>query len=451
METLKEILERLKEQVRAEIQNCRHIEEEELLAWIDRAIEEEAGRRYLPLKSRMELGRRLYDAFRRLDILQELVDDPEVTEIMVNGKDHIFVERRGVIRRWEQGFDRVEQLEDMIQQIVSRINRSVNVANPIADARLPDGSRVHVVLPPVALDGPVVTIRKFPEPITAERLIVLGSLSKEAADFLERLVKAGYNLFISGGTGSGKTSFLNAMSGFIPETERVITIEDSAELQIRQIPNLVRLETRNANGEGEGAIEISDLIRASLRMRPDRIIVGEVRGKECLDMLQALNTGHAGSLSTGHGNSPKDMLSRLETMTLMGADIPLAAVRSQIASAIDILVHLGRLRDRSRKVLEIVEIGDYIDGEILLNPLFRFVEDSGEEKEGDAVGKEECGGCKGSAGSGGGKKAGNRADTPGGGCPGTEYSPRKDKVNGSLRRVGCLWAVEKLRSAGYPV
>lgn len=451
METLKETLERLKEQVRAEIQNCRHIEDEELLAWIDRAIEEEAGRRYLPLKSRMELGRRLYDAFRRLDILQELVDDPEVTEIMVNGKDHIFVERRGAIRRWEQGFDRVEQLEDMIQQIVSRINRSVNVANPIADARLPDGSRVHVVLPPVALDGPVVTIRKFPEPITAERLIVLGSLSKEASDFLERLVKAGYNLFISGGTGSGKTSFLNAMSGFIPETERVITIEDSAELQIRQIPNLVRLETRNANGEGEGAIEISDLIRASLRMRPDRIIVGEVRGKECLDMLQALNTGHAGSLSTGHGNSPKDMLSRLETMTLMGADIPLAAVRSQIASAIDILVHLGRLRDRSRKVLEIVEIGDYIDGEILLNPLFRFVEDSGEEKEGDAVGKEECGGCKGPAGSGGGKKAGSRADAPGGSSPGTEYSPRKDKVNGSLRRVGCLWAVEKLRSAGYPV
>ncbi len=269
METLKGTLERLKEQVRREIQTSRHIEDEELLAWIDRAVEEEARRQYLPLKSRVELGRRLYDAFRRLDILQELVDDPEITEIMVNGKDHIFVEKKGTIRRWEQGFDQVEQLEDMIQQIVSRINRAVNVANPIADARLPDGSRVHVVLPPVALDGPVVTIRKFPEPITAERLIVLGSLTEEAAGFLNRLVKAGYNLFISGGTGSGKTSFLNAMSGFIPESERVITIEDSAELQIRQLPNLVRLETRNANGEGEGAIEISDLIRASLRMRPE--------------------------------------------------------------------------------------------------------------------------------------------------------------------------------------
>lgn len=420
METLKETLNRLKEQVRKEIQNSRHIEDEELLAWIDRAVMEEAGRRYLPLKSRVELGRRLYDAFRRLDILQELVDDPEVTEIMVNGKDRIFVERRGAIQRWEQGFDQAEQLEDMIQQIVSRINRSVNVANPIADARLADGSRVHVVLPPVALDGPVVTIRKFPEPITAGKLIMLGSLSEEAAEFLERLVRAGYNLFISGGTGSGKTSFLNAMSGFIPETERVITIEDSAELQIRQIPNLVRLETRNANGEGEGAIEIGDLIRASLRMRPDRIIVGEVRGKECLDMLQALNTGHAGSLSTGHGNSPKDMLSRLETMTLMGADIPLPAVRSQIASAIDILIHLGRLRDKSRKVLEIVEIGDYTDGEIRLNPLFRFVEEAGAPD-----------------GKGGGGREENRPD--------------KDKVRGSLRRVGSLCAVEKLRAAGYPL
>lgn len=268
-QTSKMTLERLKAQVREEIQNCRHIEDEELYIWIDQALSEEAEQQYLPLKTRLELRRRLYDAFRKLDILQELVDDPEVTEIMVNGKDHIFVERRGRIERWEQGFEQVEQLEDMIQQIVSRINRAVNVSNPIADARLADGSRVHVVLPPVALDGPVVTIRKFPEPITAGKLIVLGSLSEEVAGFLERLVRAGYNLFISGGTGSGKTSFLNAMSGFIPETERVITIEDSAELQIRQIPNLVRLETRNANGEGEGAIEISDLIRASLRMRPE--------------------------------------------------------------------------------------------------------------------------------------------------------------------------------------
>lgn len=432
-QTLKMTLERLKAQVREEIQNCRHIEDEELYTWIDQALSEEAEQQYLPLKTRLELRRRLYDAFRKLDILQELVDDPEVTEIMVNGKDHIFVERRGRIERWEQGFEQVEQLEDMIQQIVSRINRAVNVSNPIADARLSDGSRVHVVLPPVALDGPVVTIRKFPEPITAGKLIVLGSLSEEAAGFLERLVKAGYNLFISGGTGSGKTSFLNAMSGFIPETERVITIEDSAELQIRQIPNLVRLETRNANGEGEGAIEISDLIRASLRMRPDRIIVGEVRGKECLDMLQALNTGHAGSLSTGHGNSPKDMLSRLETMTLMGADLPLAAVRSQIASAIDILIHLGRLRDRSRKVLEIVEIGDYIDGEIRINPLFRFEEET-QEDGGD--GHEE-------------EKTRRRAGA--GSVRGTGNVPETGKVRGSLKQVGYLQAVEKLRAAGYPI
>ncbi|MCI9162740.1 MAG: CpaF family protein [Lachnospiraceae bacterium] len=397
------MLERLKGQIRRELQNQNRIEEEELNACIQRNIEEEAAEHYLPLRKRLELRTRLYDAFRRLDILQELVDDPQVTEIMVNGKDHIFVERKGAISRWEHGFEREEQLEDMIQQIVSRINRSVNVSHPIADARLENGARVHVVLPPVALDGPVVTIRKFPEPITAEKLIAMNSLTKEAAEFLERLVKSGYNLFISGGTGSGKTTFLNAMSGFIPATERIITIEDSAELQIRQIPNLVRMETRNANAEGEGAIEISDLIRASLRMRPDRIVVGEVRGKECLDMLQALNTGHAGSLSTGHGNSPRDMLSRLETMALMGADLPLPAVRSQIASAIDILVHLGRLRDRTRKVLEIVEVGNYEEGEIRLNPLFRF--------------EEEPGGTK--------------------------------SVCGRLKKVGTLQAVGKLRAAGY--
>ena len=273
----KNILEELKEQIRQELQNRNRIEEEELNECIYRVIKEAAANNYLPLKKRLELKTRLYDAFRRLDILQELVDDPEVTEIMVNGKDHIFVEKKGIISRWDHGFEQEEQLEDMIQQIVSRINRSVNVSHPIADARLENGARVHVVLPPVALDGPVVTIRKFPEPITAEKLINLNSLTREAAEFLEKLVRSGYNLFISGGTGSGKTTFLNAMSGFIPETERIITIEDSAELQIRQIPNLVRMETRNANSEGEGAIEISDLIRASLRMRPDRII-GKIRG-----------------------------------------------------------------------------------------------------------------------------------------------------------------------------
>lgn len=407
---MREMLSRLQEEIRQELNGCVQIGDEELYQCIDRAIEEEGQRRYLPLRQRVELQTRLFDSFRRLDILQELVDDPGVTEIMVNGKDCIFVEREGRISRWEQGFERTEQLEDMIQQIVSRINRVVNVSHPIADARLEDGSRVHVVLPPVALDGPVVTIRKFPEPITVEKLIGLGSLTEEAAEFLEKLVRSGYNLFISGGTGSGKTTFLNAMSGFIPETERVITIEDSAELQIRQIPNLVRMETKNANAEGEGAIEISDLIRAALRMRPDRIIVGEVRGKECLDMLQALNTGHSGSLSTGHGNSPADMLSRLETMTLMAADLPLAAVRSQIASAIDILVHLGRLRDKSRRVLEIVEVGDYKNGEIGLNPLFCFREEE-EEHAGKA----------------------------------------KEKVCGRLQKVGSLQATRKLKNAGYKI
>ncbi|HIT64397.1 MAG TPA: CpaF family protein [Candidatus Ventrimonas merdavium] len=437
------LLIRLKGEIRQELEGSRQISEEELWECIDRALLAEAGKRYLPLKERMMLGKRLYDSFRRLDILQELVDDPEVTEIMVNGTDRIFVEKHGSMSRWEGSFEGTEQLEDLIQQIVSRINRAVNVAHPIADARLEDGARVHVVLPPIALDGPAVTIRKFPEPITAERLIASGSLTEEAAGFLERLVRAGYNIFISGGTGSGKTTFLNAMSAFIPETERVITIEDSAELQIRQIPNLVRLETRNANGEGEGAVEISDLIRASLRMRPSRIIVGEVRGKECLDMLQALNTGHSGSLSTGHGNSPRDMLSRLETMTLMGADLPLAAVRSQIASAIDILVHLGRLRDKSRRVLEITEVGRCTDGEISLNPLFRFVEE--EEDERTEQGAEA------------GKGAGAKTAREGGPCPKAGHGPEKGRgagtgrVQGRLVRVGQLQATEKLRAAGYPV
>lgn len=411
----REHLEQIKEKIRIQLRDRSQVEDDVLYACIEEAVEEEARARYLPLAGRLELRNRLVNAFRRLDILQELVDNPEITEIMINGKDQIFVEQHGRISRWEEGFDSNQQLEDMIQQIVSRINRAVNVANPIADARLPDGSRVHIVLPPIALDGPVVTIRKFPEPITVQRLLELGSLSEEAVEFLKKLVCAGYNIFICGGTGSGKTSFLNAMSAFIPETDRIVTIEDSAELQIRQVPNLVRLETRNANAEGEGAIEISDLIRASLRMRPDRIIVGEVRGKECLDMLQALNTGHAGSLSTGHGNSPKDMLSRLETMTLMAGELPLMAVRSQIASALDIMVHLGRLRDKSRKVLEIVEVGDFENGEIQLNPLFRFEEESDEGQK---------------------KRDGGR---------------RREKVKGSLVKVGSLRSVEKLRQAGYPV
>ena len=285
----KKLLDELRSEVREALSGFEQIGDDELYDCIEQAVAGVAERQYLPLGQRIDLKNRLFDSFRRLDILQELVDDPEVTEIMVNGKDHIFVERSGRLERWDRSFEQVEQLEDMIQQIVRKINRVVSVSRPIADARLvEDGSRVHIVLPPIALDGPVVTIRKFPEPITIDRLIRYGSLTREAADFLEKLVRSGYNIFISGGTGSGKTTFLNALSAYIPETERVITIEDSAELQITQIPNLVRLETRGANAEGEGAVEISDLIRASLRMRPNYLIVGEVRGKECLDMLQAL-------------------------------------------------------------------------------------------------------------------------------------------------------------------
>ena len=377
----KERKDRLKAGLLEELEGRMQLEDEELLDIIDSAVAEEAERSYLPLKSRLRLKKELFDSFRRLDILQELVDNPEITEIMVNGKDHIFIEKQGRISRWDRGFDSAEQLEDLIQQIVSRVNRTVNLASPIADARLEDGSRVHVVLAPVAVDGPVLTIRKFPEPVTMEKLIRLGSISREAASFLKTAVRAGYNIFVSGGTGSGKTTFLNALSEFIPEDERIITIEDSAELQIRHIPNLVRLETRVANRDGSSEISMRDLIRASLRMRPDRILVGEVRGAEALEMLQAMNTGHDGSVSTGHGNSPGDMLTRLETMVLTAADLPLAAVRNQIASALELMVHVGRMRDKSRKVLEISEVRGCENGEIRLEPLFLFRERQGKDRK----------------------------------------------------------------------
>lgn len=390
-----------------------YLSDGELREMIDQEIFAYSRGEYLPLEAREKLGRRLFDSFRRLDILQELVDDPEVTEIMVNGKDCIFLERKGVTERWDRRFETSEQLEDMIQQIVSRVNRMVNTASPIVDARLEDGSRVHIVLPPVALNGPIVTIRKFPEPITIPRLIKLGAVTPEAVEFLGKLVASGYNIFISGGTNSGKSTFLNALSALIPPQERIITIEDSAELQIQQIENLVRLETRNANSEGEGAVTMRDLLKAALRMNPDRIIVGEVRGGEALEMLQVMNTGHDGSMSTGHGNNPADMLSRLETMVLTAAEIPLPAVRSQISSAIDILIHLGRLRDRSRRVLMIAEIGGVENGEISVNPLFQF-----QEKEGGRTGR-----------------------------PG-HFGER---VEGTLRRVGILRNTEKLAAAGYPV
>ena len=374
----KEIRRRILESLTFE----RQMPDEELAELIDEEILNFSGGG-LRLQERLLLQKELFDSFRRLDILQELVDDPEITEIMVNGPEEIFVESKGRIRRWEKRFESKEQLLDLIQQIVSSVNRIVNTSSPIADARLADGSRVHVVLEPVALDGPILTIRKFPEPVTMERLLRYGSISEEAAVFLQKLVEARYNIFVSGGTGAGKTTFLNALSEFIPSGERVITIEDSAELRLHHIENLVRLETREANAEGQGAIGIGMLIRAALRMRPDRILIGEVRGKEALDLLQAMNTGHDGSFSTGHANSPRDMLARLETMVLMAAELPLPAIRSQIASAVDIMVHVARLRDKSRKVTAIEEVDRYENGEIILNSLYRFQEhEKGGEKNG---------------------------------------------------------------------
>lgn len=376
--------ERLKRQVRERLGACCEMDDQELYRIIDQEIQALGQESCLTLEDSWKFRKKLFDSFRRLGILQEIMEMEGVTEIMVNGPERIFVEEKGAIRQWQGAFESEEQLEDTIQQIVSGVNRIVNVSEPIADARLPDGSRVHIVLPPVSLDGPAVTIRKFPEPMTMDKLIAMKATTAEAGRFLEMAVKAKYNIFISGGTGSGKTTFLNALSAFIPPEERIVTIEDSAELQISQSPNLVRLETRNDNGEGSRPISVGDLIKASLRMRPDRIIVGEVRGAEAFHLLSAFNTGHDGSLSTGHGNSTADMLARLETMVLMGAALPLPAIRSQIASALDIMVHLGRLRDKSRKVLEITEIGGLEDGTIRLNPLFRFREEG--EKNGQVEG-----------------------------------------------------------------
>ncbi|MWC30108.1 CpaF family protein [Paenibacillus sp. MMS18-CY102] len=354
------------------------LSDESLWSASERIVFEWCSDKPVTASDKATLVRRLFYSFRGLDVLQPLIDDPDVTEIMINGPDHIFIEKRGQLSRWPAAFENEERLHDLIQSIVSSVNRTVNESTPIVDARLKDGSRVHAVLPPVALHGPSLTIRKFPEkPLDMASMIRMGATSADAAALLEQLVKAKYNVFVSGGTGSGKTTLLNAMSRFIPADERVITIEDSAELQIRTVPNLVSLETRNANTEGKGEISIRELIRASLRMRPNRIIVGEVRGAEALDMLQALNTGHDGSMSTGHANSAKDMLSRLETMALGAAALPLAVIRQQIASGIDIIVHLARLRDRSRRMTEICEVVGIKGGEVELVPLYQFVE-SGE-------------------------------------------------------------------------
>ena len=336
----------------------------------------------LEIAARRALSRELFSSIRGLDVLQVLLADSEITEIMVNGPDHIFVEKQGRLFRWEGHFESAIRLQDVIQQIAAGCNRVVNEMSPILDARLADGSRVSVVLSPVAINGPILTIRRFPkEGMTLDRLVALGSLDSECRAFLELLVRSRYNIFISGGTGSGKTTFLNALSQAIPEQERIITIEDSAELQLKYAKNLVSLETRNANIEGCVPVTIRDLIRSSLRMRPDRIIVGEVRGAEICELLTAYNSGHAGSMSTGHGNTARDMLLRMETMLLMGMDVPLQAIRRQIASGIDILIHLGRLRDKSRRVLEIVEITGFSEGEIQTRTLYAFEEDACSQKD----------------------------------------------------------------------
>ncbi len=383
MDTQKQELQEL---VIKEIDLSKEPKDEEILEVIDEMLLNKSKNSYISMQDKRRLRKEIFNSIRRLDILQELVEDNSITEIMINGSKNIFIEQNGAIRPWNKQFESGKKLEDVVQQIVSKSNRIINEASPIVDARLPDGSRVNIVLPPVALEGPVVTIRKFPDnPITIHKLIEMGSVTEEAARFLEKLVIAGYNIFISGGTGSGKTTFLNVLSNFIPKDERVITIEDSAELQIKSIPNLVKLEARNANVEGKNAVTIRDLIKSSLRMRPDRIVLGEVRDAAAIDMLQAMNSGHDGSLSTGHANSTVDMLNRLETLVLMGADIPLMAVRKQIASAIDIIVHLGRLRDKSRKVLEVSEVLECVDGEIEVNKLYVFKE-SGEDENGKVLG-----------------------------------------------------------------
>ena len=364
----------------------RELSDDDIKDVINQVIWEKSQESYISLSEKKKIMDGIFNSMRGLDVLQPLIDDPSITEIMINGPDDIFVEQSGRLFRKNISFGSNEKLENVIQNIVSKVNRTVNESTPIVDARLENGERVNIVLPPIALNGPTVTIRKFPEdPMTVQQLIAYKSITPEVAEFLERLVKAKYNIFISGGTGSGKTTFLNALSNFIPHDERVITIEDSAELQIRGVDNLVRMETRNANMEGKGEITIRDLIKSSLRMRPERIVVGEVRGAEALDMLQAMNTGHDGSLSTGHSNSTRDMLSRLETMVLTGASIPLDAIRQQIASAVDIIIQLSRLRDKSRRTMEICEVLGYENGEIKLNTLYQFIE-TGEDKNHKIIG-----------------------------------------------------------------
>ena len=384
---MNELFISLKKEIYDRLDDSLDISDDSLYAVIDECIYETVAASRLSLSQRELLRKRLYNSIKKLDILQELIEDDDITEIMVNGYNNIFIEKNGRITRWNRAFESEEKLADIAQRIAALSNKIINESTPIVDTRLPDGSRINMVLPPIAIDGPVITIRKFYKtPMDIGRMIQLGSITEEAAEYLNMLVKARYNIFISGGTGSGKTTFLNALSNYIPKDERILTIEDSAELQIAGVDNLVRLEVRRANMEGDNEITIRDLIKSSLRMRPDRIIVGETRGEEALDMLQAMGTGHDGSLSTGHANSPKDMLVRLRTMVLMGMSMPAEAIDRQIASAIDIVVHLKRMRDRTRKVVEITEVGDYGEDGFELIPLFSFVEE-GEDESGKIIGK----------------------------------------------------------------
>lgn len=371
-----EICASIRERVLARMDLSRDMSDEEIGDLIGETVSKTLLGRAFTIRERAHMERQVFNSLRKLDTLQELIDDPQVSEVMVNGPRNIFYEKAGQVYAWKQGFASEEKMQDVIQQIVGRHNRVVNLSNPIVDTRLADGSRVNIVLSPIALDGSAITIRKFPKhPLDMEALIGRGSVSREAAGLLALLVAARYSILVSGGTSSGKTTFLNALSQYIPDGERVITIEDSAELQILGVKNLVRLETRNANMEGVTPVTIRDLIRTALRMRPDRIVVGECRGAEAFDMLQALNTGHDGGLSTAHGNSAFDMLGRLEMMVLMGMELPIAAVRQQIASGIDLIVHLCRLPDKSRRVVEITEIDGMEEGRICLHPLYRLAQE----------------------------------------------------------------------------
>ena len=372
---MKNIENEIRQEVMNTIDLSVDVSDDEILKLIRNKIIEKSRTCPMNLSERKRVEGHVFNSIRKLDVLEDLLKDEDITEIMINGPDNIFIEKNGKVEKWTEKFSSEEKLNDVIQSIVANSNKIVNESNPIVDTRLEDGSRVNIVLPPAAVDYSILSIRKFPkEQMTMERLKSFGSIDEEQIEFLKKLVISGYNIFVSGGTGSGKTSFLNALGEFIPKDERVITIEDSAELQLKNVENIVRLEARNANLEGNNEITIRDLLKSSLRMRPDRIIVGECRGAEALEMLQAFNTGHDGSLSTGHSNSCKDMLSRLETMVLMGAEIPLSAIRQQIASGIDIIVQLGRLRDKSRKLIEIAEVVDFANDEIRLNPLYRFKE-----------------------------------------------------------------------------